>query len=363
MNEDCLKLTVYFGERDLAQGRFLADALTEIYARHRLQTSLVVRGVGGFGVKHHLRTDRLLTLSEDLPLVSVAVDARPRLEGVLDEVERLRFDGLVTLERARMLTSRVEPVELPSGLHDATKLTVYIGRHERARGQPAYEAVVELLRRHGVAGATVLLGVDGTAHGEHRRARFFGTNTHVPLMVIAVGDGHRIAGSLPELGTLLVRPLITLERVRVHKRDGCTLAAPRHVPDADPSGLGIWQKLMVYADEPARDGAHSLHEQLIRSLRKAGAAGATSLRGIWGYHGECAPHGDSFWQLRRRGPTVTVIVDAPERARRWFQLIDHLTDETALVTSEMIPACRATGPGIERGGLRLARLDALSLGP
>ncbi len=61
---------------------FLADALAGIFARHELQASLVMRGVQGFGVKHHLRTDRLLTLSEDLPLVSVAVDtdreSRPR---------------------------------------------------------------------------------------------------------------------------------------------------------------------------------------------------------------------------------------------------------------------------------------------
>lgn len=73
MNQDCPKLTIYFGERDRANGGFFADALTEIYARHGLQTSLVMRGVEGFGVKHHLRTDRLLTRSEDLPLVSVAV--------------------------------------------------------------------------------------------------------------------------------------------------------------------------------------------------------------------------------------------------------------------------------------------------
>jgi PII-like signaling protein len=72
VNEDCLKLTTYFGERDRASGGFLADAFTDIYARHELQTSLVMRGVEGFGVRQHLRTDRLLTLSEDLPLVSVA---------------------------------------------------------------------------------------------------------------------------------------------------------------------------------------------------------------------------------------------------------------------------------------------------
>ncbi len=69
--------STYFGERDRANGGFLADAFADIYARHDVQTSLVMRGIEGFGAKQHLRTDRLLTLSEDLPLVSVAVDTRP----------------------------------------------------------------------------------------------------------------------------------------------------------------------------------------------------------------------------------------------------------------------------------------------
>jgi PII-like signaling protein len=357
LNVDCLKLTIYFGERDRAGGGFLADALTDIYARHRLQTSLVMRGVEGFGVKHHLRTDRLLTLSEDLPLVSVAVDRSDRIEAALTEVEALRFDGLVTLERARILAGRVEPRRLPPEPDGATKLTVYIGRHERVQGKEGYEAVVELLRERGVAGATVLLGVDGTAHGERHRARFFGANVRVPLMVIAVGDGRRIAALLPALCAMLPRPLITLERVRVCKRDGERLARLQHLPDTDPSGLGVWQKLMVYAGEQARGDGHPLHHRLIRTLRSAGASGATSLRGIWGYHGDHRPHGDSFWQLRRRVPVLTVIVDTPERTRRWFALIDELTAQTGLVTCEMVPAFRATGPALTVGGLRLARLD------
>ena len=134
VTEDCLKLTTYFGERDRAGSRFLADAFVEIYARHELQTSLVMRGVEGFGAKHHLHTDRLLTLSEDLPLVAVAVDTRTRIEAALHELDALRFDGLVTLERARMLTGRLERRRAPGGLHEATKLTVYVGRHERIGG-------------------------------------------------------------------------------------------------------------------------------------------------------------------------------------------------------------------------------------
>jgi PII-like signaling protein len=75
---------------------------------------------------------------------------------------------------------------------------------------------------------------------------------------------------------------------------------------------------------------------------------------VWGYHGDHEPHGDSLWQLRRRVPVVTVIVDTPERIGRWFAIVDELTAETGLVTSEQVPALRATGPDIARGGLRLA---------
>ena len=354
MNEDCLKLTIYFGERDRTPSRFLADALTDIYARHELQTSLVMRGVEGFGLKHHLRTDRLLTLSEDLPLVSVAVDTRARIEALTAEVRQLRFDGLLTLERARMLTGRIEPVRLPPELHEATKLTTYVGRHERADGRPAYQAVVDLLHREGVAGASVLLGVDGTTHGERRRARFFASNAGVPLMVLGIGEGYRIARLLPELGLMLNRPLVTLERVRLCKLDGELLSEPPHLPDADPAGRQIWQKLMVYSHEQDRVQRHPLHRELIRDLRREGAAGATSLRGIWGFDGHHAPHGDSLWQLRRQMPIVTVIVDTPRRIRRWFGIVDRLTAHSGTVTSEIVPAFRATGPGIASGDLDLS---------
>jgi PII-like signaling protein len=351
VSTECLKLTTYYGERDRVGRRFLADAFSDIYARRELAVSLVMRGVDGFGAKQHLRTDRLLTLSEDLPLVSVAVDTRPRIEAALAEVTQLRFDGLITLERARLVTEEVEAAELA----DATKLTVYVGRHERVGPVPMYRAVVALLHRHGVAGATVLLGVDGTVHGRRERARFFGRNAGVPLMIIAVGGGASIAAALSELSGLVARPLFTLERVRVCKRDGVRLAEVPRADGTDPSGLQVWQKLMVYAGEQSRHRGEPLSSSLVRALRAAGAAGTTSLRGIWGYHGGHRPHGDTLWQLRRRVPVVTVIVDTPERTRRWFDIVDRITDETGLVTSEFVPALRATGPGIEHGGLRLAQ--------
>jgi PII-like signaling protein len=354
VNDDCLKLTIYGGERHRAGGAFTADALLDLYGRHGVATSVLLRGAQGFGVKHQLRTDRLLTLSEDLPVVSVAVDARERIEALLPEAAALADHGLLTLERARMLTGEVQPVALPEGPHEATKLTVYVGRRERSGGAPAHVAVCDLLHRRGIAGATVLLGVDGTVHGERRRAAFFGRNADVPLMVIAVGAGAATAGVLPELGELLSRPLITLERVEVCKRDGALLTPPRAVSGTDERGLAIWQKLMVYSSEQALVGGVAQHAELVRRLRRAGAAGATTLRGIWGFHGDHAPHGDRLLRLRRHVPIVTVIVDTPARIAEWFAIVDEVTCERGLVTSELVPALSARHEGGERGGLRLA---------
>jgi PII-like signaling protein len=355
VNDDALKLTTYFGERDHLDQKLVADAVLDVYERAQIETSILLRGVEGFGLKHHLHTDRLLTLSEDLPLVSVAVDSRKRIEAVLEDVTKLKRRGLITLERARLLSGEIGEVTLPEELHEATKLTVYVGRQEQVYREPAFMAVCDLLHRRGIAGATAFLGVDGTVRGERERARFFGRNRDVPMMVIAVGSGEQIGRVLPDLGGLLRRPLLTLERVRVCKRDGELIERPHALPAKDEHGMDIWQKLMVYTSEAAKHGKHPIHSELIRRLRKTGATGATSLRGVWGFHGDHAPHGDRAWRLQRHVPVVTIIVDAPDRIAAAFDIVDELTSERGLVTSEMVPAMAALAEQERRGGLGLAR--------
>jgi PII-like signaling protein len=335
---DLLTLTTHFGERDVAGGELLCDALMALYARHGVRASVLLRGASGFGVKHHLRTDRLLTLSEDLPLVTIAVDRPEPILAVTDAAAAIFGDGLITLERASL--ENVAP-----GPGEEAKLTVFLGR-----GARAHVPLVARLRHHGVAGASVLLGVDGTAHGRRRRARFAGANGHVPLMVVAIGAADRIAAALAETDA----PVRTLERVRVCKRDGARLGAPHDPPATDATGLNVWRKLTVICGEQSRHDGRPLAGALIRGLREAGAAGATAVRGIWGFHGDHAPHGDAIWQLRRRVPVFVTTVDTPARSRRAFEVIDRLTDADGLVLSELVPAFRATGPDIALGGLRLA---------
>ena len=328
------KLTSYFGERQRSGGAFVADALLELYGRHEIAASILLRGTEGFGLKHHLRTDRSLSLSEDLPLVAVAVDTRPRIEAVLGPALALNRTGLVTVEGARLLADTAV-----AGPGEATKLTVYLGRQERVYRVPAFVAVCDLLHRRGIDGATALLGVDGTAHGRRQRAAFFSRNAEVPMMIIAVGAGEQIGRVLPELGALLRRPLLTLERVRVCKRDGRSLA----LPDGTGPAGGPWQKLMVYTSETVRHQGQPVHRAIVRRLRSAGLSGATTLRGIWGFHGDHAPHGDRLMQLGRHVPTVTIVIDTPERIAGAYGIIDELTSERGLVTCETISCLDEAG--------------------
>jgi PII-like signaling protein len=338
---EAARLTCWFGEHDHAGSAFLADALLDLFARRQVRASCLLRGVEGFGAKHRLQSERVLTLSEDLPLVATALDARERIDALLDEVAALQRSGLRTLTPVRLLDGAPAAPELEAAAAgEAVKLTVQLGRQQRADGRPAHLALVEALHDAGVAGATVLLGIDGTAHGERRRARFLTRNAHVPLLVVSVGEPGRVAAALRRIETLVPAPLATLERVRVCKRDGERLAPPSE-PAPLPADAGDgerWQQLTVYASEQSRHHGQTLHTTLVRRLRADGAAGATALRGVWGYHGDHPPHGDRVWSLRRRVPVVTTVLDRPDAAARWFATIDACTDETGLVTSETVHA-------------------------
>jgi PII-like signaling protein len=332
----------------------LADALLDLYGRNRLASSVLLRGIDGFGAKQIMRTDRVLTLSEDLPIVSVAVDGRERIESLLDEVLGLARHGLVTLERAHIVADPNAEPAVEQQLEEATKLTIFLGRQERAQGAPAFVTISELLHRLGFAGVTVLLGVDGTRGGQRERARFFGRNAEVPMMLVAIGGGEQAAAVVPELAKLLNDPVITLERIRICKRDGELLARPHDLPATDADGLALWQKLTIHTSDDMRSGDRPLHRELVRRLREAKVAGVTTIRGVWGFNGARRPGGDRLFQLHRHVPAMTVVVDRPARVMDAFGVIDELTVNAGLVTSEMVPAAAALLPDGKRGGVRLA---------
>jgi PII-like signaling protein len=350
-----VKLSVLFGERARGGRRFLAEELIEAFAGCQAAAGVLLRAVEGFGGHHRLRTDRLLTLSEDLSLVAVAVIAEARLAELVARVEPLAFDGIVALERVHLHDGAALPAELSSPVPgEELKLTAYLGRGLRGSRGLAHRAAVATLHECGVGGATVLLGVDGVIGGERRRAGFLSPNRDVPAMVLGVGNRERIGTAAGALAELAPDALITVERGTTLKRDGIRLAELPAPAARDRLGRARWQRLTLFSSEQHHAGGSPAHVEAVRRLAAERAAGATALRGIWGYHGEHAPHGESLWGLRRRVPTVTSVIDSPERCRRWLAVLDELTPARGLITAETVPALRAAYGGELHGGLELA---------
>ena len=351
MSDEYLKLTTYFAERLRSGDHFVADALLDLYGESAVATSVVLRGIASFGPHHELRSDLSLSTSEDSPIAIAAVDRADKIAPLADRAVAITTRGLVTLERARLLIGSDAPAP-----PDTVKLTLYVGRQDRVSGRPAHQAVCEVLHRHGFAGASVFLGVDGTKGGQRQRARFFNRNVDVPVMIIAIGTGEQAVDAIPELEAMLRQPLLTLERVQLCKRDGRLMTRPAALPAADENRRALWQKLMVYTSEATLHDGMPIHRAIVQRLFDSGAAtGATVLRGIWGFHGDHKPHGDKMIQLARQVPVTTIVVDSPERIAGSFDIIDALTERHGLVTSELVPALVSIDDGERRGGTALAR--------
>jgi len=347
---DYLKLTTYFDERLRHGDGFASDALLDLYGDKAVATSVVLRGIASFGPHHVLHTDQSLSMSENSPIAVAAVDEADKMRALADRVSTMLTRGLVTLERAQ-LGGTGTPAE-------EAKLTIYVGRQDRADGKPAYRAVCEVLHRLGFAGASVFLGVDGTARGQRKRAEFVSRNLGVPVMIIAVGTGGQVSAALPELETLLQEPLFTIERAQLCKRDGTPLARPPALPATDHRGRPLWQKLMIYTSEDSLYDGTPIHRAIVRRLFESRVtSGATALRGIWGFHGDHRPHGDRWMQLARRVPVTTIVVDSPERIAASFDIIDRLTADYGLVTSEVVPALLSIDGDERRGSTTLAQRD------
>jgi PII-like signaling protein len=95
-------------------------------------------------------------------------------------------------------------------------LRIYIGESDTWHGRPLYQAIVELLRERGLAGATVLRGIEGFGAKAHlHTTRILRLSSDLPVLIEIVDQEDRIRAIIPELDTMVIDGLITLEKVEV----------------------------------------------------------------------------------------------------------------------------------------------------
>lgn len=99
---------------------------------------------------------------------------------------------------------------------ERTLMRIHLGERDKWKGKPLHEAIVELLRTRGYAGATVFRAVMGFGASSHVRSdKIELLSMDLPLVVECVDTEERIQEILPELDGMIGGGLITLERARV----------------------------------------------------------------------------------------------------------------------------------------------------
>lgn len=101
-------------------------------------------------------------------------------------------------------------------LGEQVLLRIFIGESDKFRHIPLYEALVELFRKEGLAGATVLRGVAGFgAHSMYHTDRLLRLSSDLPMVLEVVDGRDRIEALLPRVEEMMDGGMITLEKVLV----------------------------------------------------------------------------------------------------------------------------------------------------
>jgi PII-like signaling protein len=106
--DDGYLLRVFVGESERHGRHPLYEAIVLKAREDGLAGATVLRGVMGFGKNSILHTAKILRLSEDLPMVIEIVDTLQKIERFLPKLDEMIADGLVTLEKVRVIQYKAE---------------------------------------------------------------------------------------------------------------------------------------------------------------------------------------------------------------------------------------------------------------
>jgi|SRR5579884_1494215 len=100
----------------------------------------------------------------------------------------------------------------------AKRINIYIGHSDRWHGQPLYNAIVQRARQEGLAGASVVQGIEGFgANSRVHTASLLDLSTDLPIKIEIVDTAERIERFLPLLDEMVTEGLITIEDCEVIK--------------------------------------------------------------------------------------------------------------------------------------------------
>jgi PII-like signaling protein len=101
--ETGILLRIFIGESDSYKGHTLYEAIVVRARELHLAGATVIRGIMGFGASSRIHSTKLLTLSEDLPIIIEIVDTEDKINLLMSFLDEVVREGLITKERVNII--------------------------------------------------------------------------------------------------------------------------------------------------------------------------------------------------------------------------------------------------------------------
>ena len=99
-------MRIHIGESDKWHGKPLYEAIVQLLRKEGFSGVTVLRGVAGYGGSSVYHTDKILRLSQDLPIILEVVETTERIDQILPRLDGMVEGGLITLEKVRVILYR-----------------------------------------------------------------------------------------------------------------------------------------------------------------------------------------------------------------------------------------------------------------
>ncbi|HLZ61554.1 MAG TPA: DUF190 domain-containing protein [Ktedonosporobacter sp.] len=98
------RIRLFFAEAQEWQGKPLYQVVMEQMRQHGILVAIIIRGIEGFGPKHHLSTARFPDSADNLPIIIEIVDSDEQIEAILPVLDRLIQRGMMTMAPVEIVT-------------------------------------------------------------------------------------------------------------------------------------------------------------------------------------------------------------------------------------------------------------------
>jgi PII-like signaling protein len=220
------KVTVYVGQDQRYHGESVHAAILELLFYRKVSGATVTRGIAGFGASHHMQTDRILALTENLPMKVEFIETPEKVAELLPKLHEMVGTGLIEIQDTTIVKpsessaqpARQENTPALKQAGTAKLMRIFVGENDKWNGKPLHEALIESMRANDIAGVTVYQGILG--YGANRRIHK-DSALHLshdrPMMLSAVDTEERLRAFLPVLDDMVQQGLVVFSDVDVIK--------------------------------------------------------------------------------------------------------------------------------------------------